>query len=173
MNDPLLASIVLFAGNFAPRGWALCQGQTLPISEYSALFTLLGTTYGGDGQDTFALPDFRGRVAIHGGSGPGLPTYTLGEQGGAATTTLTAANLPTHAHALNGVSEAGNVPSPAGALLASTGSFDPEYRATGTVVAMNPAAVGATGGNQPFSNVSPYLGLNYIIALAGIYPSRN
>ena len=170
---PFIAGIILFGGDFAPRGWAFCNGQLLPINQNQALFSLLGTTYGGNGVTTFALPDLRGRIAIHEGQGPGLPPYTLGERAGSPETTLIAANLPAHAHALNGVSDTGNVPSPAGAFLASTGETDPEYRTSGTVVAMNSAAIGVTGSNQSFSNMPPYLAVNYIIALNGIFPSRN
>ncbi len=171
--DPLLASIILFAGNFAPRGWALCQGQILSISQNTALFSLLGTTYGGDGQTTFALPDLRGRVPIQQGQGPGLSNYDLGQVSGSETITLTTNNLPSHNHSLLATSEAGSVSVPAGAYLANTGALDKEYNTSGTLVAMNAGAVGVTGGSQPFDNIQPYLALNFIIAMQGIFPSRN
>lgn len=171
--EPFIASIILFGGNFAPRGWAFCQGQILSIAQNTALFSLLGTTYGGNGQTTFALPDLRGRVPIHPGQGPGLSSYSLGQMGGTETTTLLSTNIPAHTHALNAVSETGDKPTPQGNFLAATGALDPEYRSTGTVVPMASTAIGISGNSQPFNNIQPYLALNYIIALEGIYPSRN
>jgi microcystin-dependent protein len=172
--DPLLASIVLFAGNFAPRGWLFCEGQILSISQNTALFSLLGTTYGGDGRSTFALPDLRGRVPIHPGTGPGLSNYILGEMAGTENTTLLINNMPAHNHTLNAVSDAGDTAAPAGALPANTGALDKEYKAAaGTGVAMKATAIGITGGSQPFSIMQPFLALNYIIAINGIFPSRN
>jgi len=171
--DPLLASIIIFAGNFAPRGWALCQGQILSISQNTALFSLLGTTYGGDGRTTFALPDLRGRVPIQNGQGPGLSNYELGQSGGTETTTLLLTNLPQHNHPLNAVSDAGTTSEPAGAYLSNTGALDKEYNASGTLVTMSAGAIGQVGGSVPFNNVQPYLTLNFIIALQGIFPSRN
>ena len=171
--DPILGSILLFAGNFEPLGWAFCNGQLLSIAQDTALFSLLGTTYGGDGQTNFALPDLRGRVPIHFGQGPGLSNYDLGQSGGAENTTLTLNNLPPHNHSLNAVSEAGSTSAPAGAYLGNTGALDKEYNTTGTVVTMNAGAIGATGQSQPFDNLPPYLAINYVIALQGIFPSRN
>jgi microcystin-dependent protein len=173
MDTPYIAAILLFAGNFAPRGWAFCQGQILSIAQNTALFSLLGTTYGGNGQTTFALPDLRGRVPIHPGAGPGLPNYTLGEMAGSPSTTLLITNLPAHNHTLTAFSEAGDTAAPAGALLANTGALDKEYKTTGSAVTMGPTAIGVTGGSQPFNIMQPYLALNYIIALEGIFPSRN
>lgn len=173
MNEPYIAGIVLFAGNFAPRGWAFCNGQILSIAQNTALFSLLGTTYGGNGQTTFALPDLRGRVPIQPGQGPGLPLYDLGETGGAPTTTLVANNLPAHSHSLNAVTEAGDTSIPTGAFLSNSGALDKEYKTSGTIVGMNAGAIGATGSSVPFNTMQPYLGLNYIIALTGIFPSRN
>jgi len=171
--EAFIASIILFGGNFAPRGWALCQGQILSIAQNKALFSLLGTTYGGNGQTTFALPDLQGRVPIQQGQGPGLSRYNLGQTGGTEATTLPSQNMPAHSHSMNAVSEAGNVGAPAGASLAATGTLDPEYRVGGTPVGMAATSIGPTGGNQPFSIMQPYLALNYIIAVEGIYPSRN
>jgi microcystin-dependent protein len=172
--DPLLASIVLFAGNFAPRGWLFCEGQILSISQNTALFSLLGTTYGGNGQTTFALPDLRGRVPIHPGTGPGLSNYVLGEMAGTENTTLLIGNMPAHNHTLNAVSDAGDTSAPAGALPANTGALDKEYKAAaGTAVVMKSTAIGIAGGSQPFNNMQPFLALNYIIAIVGVFPSRN
>jgi microcystin-dependent protein len=171
--EPFIGQIIMFGGNFAMRGFATCSGQLLSISQNSALFSILGTTYGGNGQNTFGLPDLRGRVAIGVGQGPGLPNYGLGELSGTPTTTLTSQNMPQHTHSLNGVTETGNAPSPQNAYLASTGSLDPEYRATGTLVQMAPQSVSIAGGNQPFSLMQPYLAITYLIALEGIFPSRN
>ena len=171
--EPFLGQIILFAGNFAPRGWAFCQGQLLPIAQNTALFSLLGTTYGGNGSSTFGLPDLRGRVPVGFGQGPGLINVQLGEAAGQSATTLQTTNLPAHTHTLSAVSETGNAGSPANAFLAATGAIDPEYRTSGTPVAMAAGAVGTVGGSQPFSNMPPYLGMNYIIALQGIFPSRD
>lgn len=171
--DPLLASIIIFAGNFAPRGWALCQGQILSIAQNTAVFSLIGTTYGGNGVTTFALPDLRGRVPIQQGQGPGLSDYVLGEVAGTETTTLTLNNLPQHNHSLIATSEAGSTSAPAGAYLGNTGALDKEYNISGTQVAMNAGAIGLAGGSQPFQNLQPYLAINFIIALEGIFPSRN
>ncbi|MFD2569033.1 phage tail protein [Spirosoma soli] len=168
-----IAEVRLFAGNFAPRGWAFCQGQIMSIAQNTALFSLLGTTYGGNGQTTYALPDLRGRVAVGPGQGPGLPAVNLGQVAGAPTHTLIITEIPAHNHPLNGVTEPGDVASPAGAYLAGTGGLDPEYRASGTLVGMAPQSIGIAGGSQPHNNMQPYLGLNYIICMEGIYPSRN
>ncbi|MEO6232198.1 MAG: tail fiber protein [Ferruginibacter sp.] len=171
--DPLLASIIIFAGNFAPRGWELCQGQILSIAQNTALFSLLGTTYGGDGRVTFALPDLRGRVPIQQGQGPGLSNYDLGETGGSQSTTILTTNLPAHNHPLIAVTEAGDTAVPTGAFLGNTGALDKEYKASGTQTPMNTGAIGMQGGSQPINNMQPFLAVNYIIALQGIFPSRN
>jgi len=173
MLEPFLACIYLFAGNFAPRDYAFCNGQLLSIAQNSALFALVGTTYGGNGQTTFGLPDLRGRVPIHPGQGPGLSNYVLGQMSGTENRTLLSTQMPAHTHALNAVSESGDASAPSGAFLANSGALDKEYKATGTNVAMNPQAIGSTGGSQPFSIMQPYLCINYIIALQGIFPSRN
>lgn len=167
--DPFIGQIVMFAGNFAPRGWALCEGQLLPIAQNQALFSILGTTYGGDGRTTFALPDLRGRAPIQQGSGPGLPTYSLGQKGGNATTTLTTQNLPAHSHSLAAKEEA-NSDVPNGNFVAGAG-FDAFGLTSDTT--MSSSAIGNTGANIPFSNQPPYLAINYIIALVGTFPSRN
>lgn len=170
-NDPFIGEISLFAGNFAPRGWALCDGQLLAISSHSALFSILGTTYGGDGKTTFALPDLRGRVPLHPGTGPGLDPRKLGERTGAATTHLTVNQLPAHSHNLMAQSAPGSNNSPAGDVLATgtTRLYSPDP----PDAVMNHAAIAATGGNQALSLMQPSLGVNFIIALQGTYPSRN
>ncbi|MCF3111455.1 tail fiber protein [Niabella sp. CC-SYL272] len=172
--DPFLSMIVLFGCNFAPRGWAFCQGQLLSIAQNTALFSLLGTTYGGNGQTTFALPDLRGRVPIGFGQGPGLSSYALGQQGGAETVTLLLSQMPAHTHAFMATAEAGDTSDPTGAFPANTGTLDKEYKQSPVnKVAMNAAAVETKGGSQPHTNIQPYLALNYCIALEGIFPSRN
>ena len=172
--EPLLGEIKLFAGNFAPRGWAFCEGQLLPISQNTALFSILGTTYGGDGRTTFALPDLRGRAPIHPGTGPGLSAYNLGETGGAETVALTAQQLPPHNHSLNANTQNGNTSDPPGAALADTKGTDRDYMKSGEVnTQMSANSIGVTGGGQPHENRQPYLAINFIIALEGIYPSRN
>jgi microcystin-dependent protein len=183
MSEPFIAEIRLFAGNFAPRGWAFCNGQILSIAQNTALFSLLGTTYGGNGQTTFALPDLRGRVPISPGQGPGLPSYTLGQQGGAPSHTLITTEMPAHTHATqvsikafeDSFGGAGDSPSPTNHYWSSVASGAP-YNSTSNTT-MNPGAVQATlgvaGGSQPHNNMQPYTAINYIIALEGIYPSRN
>lgn len=173
-QDPYLGEIKLVPYYFAPQGWAECNGQILSISQYSALFSLLGTTYGGDGVSTFALPDLRSRVPIHVGTGPGLPTYQLGQTGGTPTNTLVANNLPQHVHPVNAILEDGDQPSPAGALLANTKTLDGEYKTSGATTQMNSAMIGTNATtNQAVNNVQPFLVLRYIIALQGTYPSQS
>jgi microcystin-dependent protein len=170
--EPYLAMIIMFGGNFPIRGWALCQGQLLPISQNSALFALLGTTFGGNGTTNFALPDLRGRVPMGQGQGPGLQSYVLGEVGGTESTTLTSAQMPIHVHGLTGSSLSGNASLPTGAVPANSGALDKEYSTDlSSNVAMIPS--GAAGGSQPFAIRDPYLCLNFQIALEGIFPSRN
>ncbi len=174
-----LAEVRMFAGNFAPRGWFFCQGQLLSIAQWTALFALLGTTYGGNGQTTFGLPDFRGRVATGTGSGPGLPSVDLGEMAGTPTTTLIITNLPMHNHAITGTvtqqaSTDGALTSTPNGRYMGPGSF---YADPNELVPMAPAVVslqtGITGSNQPVNITQPYLGMNYIICAEGIFPSRN
>ncbi len=175
--EPYIAQVLFFAGNFAPRGWAYCDGSLLPISQYEALFSLIGTIYGGDGVTTFALPDFRGRVAVGAGDGPGLSDYQLGQRGGIEHTTLTVNQLPSHTHQVNIqlVVSTGNGTSdePDGNVLAGTST--PTYAAANSANGKL-AGISATdtpvGGNQSFNIVQPYLAMNYIICLEGIYPSR-
>jgi hypothetical protein len=174
MATPFIGQITIFAGNFAPRNWAFCNGQLLAIAQNTALFSILGTTYGGNGTTTFALPDLRGRVPIHFGQGSGLSNYVLGQFGGAENTTLLATQIPAHTHGVNAVASGGNQASPAGGLPAieSTGT-SLDYSSAATNATMNAGMIGTAGGNQPHTNIQPYLTLNYIIALAGIFPSRN
>lgn len=172
--DPLLASLLLFAGNFAPKGWALCDGSLLPINQNQALFSLLGTTYGGDGITTFALPDLRGRVPIGMGNGPGLSPIILGEVGGVENVTLTINQMPRHSHTLNGHTALGDTSDPTNAIPANTGALDREYKGnTAPNAVMNATAIGASGSSQPVAIRNPYLGMTYIIALVGIFPSHN
>lgn len=183
MAEPFIAQIMMFGGNFAPRGWALCNGQILPIAQNTALFSLLGTTYGGNGQTTFALPDLRSRVPLHPGQGPGLSPYSLGQSGGTETVTLLQTQMPAHQHpfAVPTSSATANSPSPANNLL-TTGvvtvagndidvvGYRSGVQADG---AMQPGVTGIAGGSQPHENIQPYLCVNFIIALEGIFPSRN
>jgi microcystin-dependent protein len=192
--NPFLAQIVMFAGNFAPRGWALCNGQLLPIASNQALFSLLGTTYGGDGRTTFALPDLRGRMAIHAGRGPGLADIRLGQRGGLENKTLTVLELPNHFHGVNlatgtssavvnlrATSDEGASDEAEGNILAS--GIDKLYAPANAADQVNLAAISAplsgsvnslpAGNNQSFSIRNPFLGINYIIALQGTFPSRS
>jgi len=178
--DPFLAQIVMFGGNFAPRGWAFCDGQILPIASYSALFSLLGTTYGGDGRTTFALPDLRGRSAIGARQGAGLPDFTLGQRGGEVSVTLNQSQIPSHSHAatamVNATNARGNSEYPDSNTWASR-SRDRDYSDSTPDVTMNADAVtvqiGNTGSSQAHNNMPPFLAVNYIIALQGTFPSRN
>lgn len=173
-----IAQIIMFAGNFAPRNWAFCQGQIISISQNTALFSLLGTTYGGNGQTNFALPDFRGRVAMGTGTGPGLSPRTLGQTGGTNTTTLTNANLPAHSHTVVvrvPVSDStANSTEADGKILATPVSniYTAATNASGNLGGVS-ATVGNAGGSQPFSNMQPYLGMNFVICMSGFFPSRN
>ena len=171
MADPYVGEIRLFAGSFAPNGWAFCDGGVLPIAENEVLFTLIGTTYGGDGQQTFALPDLRGRVPVHQGSN-GQSSYVIGQTGGVETATLTTAQLPPHTHALlASTTPAAIGKGPADALGASSAM---NFYGGGTPnVAMDPHAIASTGGGQPHQNMAPFVGMNYILSLFGIYPSQN
>jgi microcystin-dependent protein len=172
-QEPFIGEVRIFAGTFAPRGWANCDGQLLPVAQNTALFSLLGTTYGGDGRTTFGVPDLRGRAATQPGRGPGLQAVELGQRLGTATTTLTANQIPTHSHLINGVSEAGSSSTPAGNFPANTNAADPEYAPSGTFVPMNAGMIGNSTTNEPIENRQPSIGVRYIIALQGIYPSRS
>ena len=172
MSEPFVAEIRIFAGNFAPRGWAFCNGQLLPISQNTALFSLIGTTYGGDGRSTTALPDLPGRAPMHPGRGPGLTDRRLGERGGVETVTLTEAQMPNHTHPLQAAAEPADRPAPSGAVLARAVGAAPYGADTGHV-AMADGALTPSGGSQAHNNLQPFLAINFIIALVGLYPSRS
>lgn len=165
MAQPYVGEIRMFAGNFAPAGWEFCSGQLLPISENETLFQLIGTTYGGDGQSTFALPDLRGRLPIHQGNG-----FILAETGGAEEITLTVNQIPAHSHPMLASTNASQDPSPSGKVVGQSGSAL-LYIQDGTDTNMNPTAVLAIGGSQPHTNFQPYLCVDFIISLFGIFPS--
>jgi microcystin-dependent protein len=166
MSSPFVGEIRMFGGNFAPAGWAFCDGATLPIDQNDVLFNLIGTTYGGDGQSTFNLPDLRGRVPLHQGSG-----FVLGQQSGAETVTLTTSQIPAHNHVPQANSNAGTQSGPANGLWASSilnlFAVDPPSNQ------MDPAAIAAAGGSQPHDNMMPYLAINFILSLFGIFPSQS
>ena len=166
MAQPYVGEIRMFAGNFAPAGWMFCEGQLLPISENETLFQLIGTTYGGDGESTFALPDLRGRIPIHNGNG-----FILAETGGAEEITLTAAQIPTHSHALVATTDLANSASPADAYLSATPTGNKIYSSSSPSISLSPQEISATGGSQPHTNFQPYLCVDYIISLFGIFPS--
>jgi microcystin-dependent protein len=172
MAQPYVGEIRMFAGNFAPLGWLFCDGSLQPISEYDTLFALIGTTYGGDGQSTFALPDLRGRVPIHQGQAPGTSSYGMGESGGVESVTLTAQQIPSHSHTLIASNDAGTSSAPGGNVPARAvgniyfGAAISRQNLAGT-------AISATGGSQPHENMQPFLCVNFIISLFGIFPSPN
>jgi microcystin-dependent protein len=181
MNEPFIAMIGLFGFEFAPNGWAKCQGQIMSIAQNTALFSLVGTTYGGNGQTTFALPDLQGRTVLGQGNGPGLTPRVMGEAAGTENVTLISTQMPMHNHTLNVASQPGSVSDPANHVLAIPNFIEPvngdsvnvsAYAATPNAIA-NPQAIGVAGGNQPHPNMQPYLVMNYCIALQGIYPSRS
>ena len=176
-QDPFVGEIKMFAGNFAPRGWALCDGQLLEIASYTALFSLLGTTYGGDGVTTFALPDLRGRFPMHPGTGMGLTPRALGEKGGTESVTLNVNQIPYHNHetVLHAFASEGDSASPSGNVMAKSGQGDPDYytNTPDTTLRSGTVEVLPAGGSQPHTNMSPFQTVNFIIALQGIYPSRN
>lgn len=165
MSQPFIGEIRMFAGNFAPAGWMFCEGQVLPISENDTLFNLIGTTYGGDGQETFQLPDLRGRVPIHQGNG-----FVLAENGGVEEVTLTVQQIPSHTHSATGAAVTGDQTSANGALPANSVTITP-YLNTPPDAAFNANAISLTGGSQPHTNFQPYLCVDYIISLFGIFPS--
>lgn len=170
MSEPFLAEIRIIAADFAPRGWALCDGQILPINQNQSLYSLLGTTYGGDGLTNFALPDMRGRAPIHAGTGNGLSPRVLGERSGEETHTLSVAEIPNHTHAASATSSQGQTDTPANSVWADAGVSG--FAATADGV-MHPSSVSGVGGGQAHDNMQPHLALNYIIALQGLFPSRN
>ena len=178
MSDQFLAEIRIFPFSFAPQGWAFCNGQVLPIPQNTALFSLLGTTYGGNGTSNFALPNLQGNVPMHPGQGSGLSSHVLGETGGSTTVTLLQTQVPAHTHSINcvdGGRVAGQVGQPTNAILVKAGTGGPANAYTSGATqnqTMGPNMVGYTGGNQPHNNMMPYLTLNFCIALQGIYPTR-
>src|ERR1041384_3842882 len=165
MAHPYVAEIRIFAGNFAPAGWMFCEGQLLPISEYETLFNVIGTTYGGDGQSTFALPDLRGRIPIHQGNG-----FILAETGGGEEVTLTVQQIAAHSHPLLAASLVSNDGNPANNVVGESSAIS-MYQSGGATAAMAPQAIGSTGGSQPHTNMQPYLCVNFIISLFGLIPS--
>jgi microcystin-dependent protein len=179
MSEPFIGEIIMFAGNFAPRGWALCQGQILSIAQNTALFSILGTTYGGNGQTTFALPDLRGRVPLGQGQGPGLSPYVLGQLAGTENTTLLQSQMPAHNHLITANEGNGTAQAPANGFLSAPvvptqgNAAVSAYRNSSDGTTLAPTSLSISGGNQPFSNLQPYLCINFIIALEGIFPSRN
>ncbi len=174
MADPFVAEIRIFPFNFAPRGWAWCDGQLLPISQNTALFSLLGTTYGGNGNSNFALPDLQGRAPMHPGQGPGLSLHDLGEQGGSETVTLLESEIPAHSHALRGDRNVSETSDPAGNTLGRGSSINAYQSNTSqNLVPMAAQALAPAGGNQPHNNMQPYLTFYFCIALQGVFPPRS
>jgi microcystin-dependent protein len=172
MADPFVAEIRIFPFNFAPKGWAWCDGQLLPLSQNTALFSLLGTTYGGNGKSNFALPDLQGRAPMHPGQGPGLSLHDLGETGGSETVSLLESEIPAHSHTLRAVSDPADqaAPSPARSLARSNNGF--AWNPTFTASALSGNALAPAGGDQPHNNMQPYLTLYFCIALQGVFPPR-
>ncbi|KPM48820.1 phage tail protein [Jiulongibacter sediminis] len=173
MAEPFIAEIRMFAGNFAPRGWAFCNGQLLPVSQNTALFSLIGTTYGGDGRSTTALPNLQGRVPMHPGRGPGLTSRRLGESGGEQNVTLTTSQIPSHSHDLAASSEKGNSVSPLSGVSATTENKANIYSSSDTNIVNVENDGEQFGGGQGHNNMQPFLAVNFIIALVGLYPSRS
>ena len=172
MSEPFVGEIRMFAGNFAPRGWALCDGQLLAVSQNDALFSLFGTIYGGDGRTTFGLPDLRGRIPIHAGSGPGLSLRRLGAKGGAEKVTLTVSQLPGHTHGMKAAGDLADSPDPGNNVLAKSTTVD-LYINEPPSAALDADAISKVGGSQSHTNLMPFLAINFIVALFGIFPSRS
>src|ERR1700676_1722061 len=172
MAQPFIGEIRMFAGNFPPAGWAFCDGRLMLISQNSALFNLIGTTYGGDGVNTFGLPDLRGRVPIHQGQGPGLHLYAIGQIGGEENLTLTTSQMPAHNHKFVSAANPG-LDSPSNSVLGSPSSGAELYAPSGPPGTINAAANASVGGSQPHPNLMPYLCTSFIISLFGVFPSRN
>jgi microcystin-dependent protein len=171
MGEPMVGEIRMFAGSFAPAGWMLCAGQQLPISENEVLFQLIGTTYGGDGQSTFNLPDLQGRIPMHQGQGPGISqSYQLGEAAGVESVTLTTQQIPVHTHALIACSVNGTQVNPGANVIAASASSVQPYIEDSASLALSAQAITPVGGSQPHTNFQPYLCINFIISLFGIYP---
>lgn len=173
MGEPLIGEIRMFAGSFPPAGWAFCNGQPMPIADNDALFTLIGTTYGGDGQETFNLPDLQSRFPVHSGLGPDGVTYTLGEAAGAEQVTLTVNQIPIHSHVPLGHNAAGTLSNPLDAVWSGAGTGEQIYSTPPTVPAgsLHVASVAATGGSQPHENMPPFLCISFIISLFGVFPN--
>jgi microcystin-dependent protein len=169
LSQPYVGQIIACGFNFAPAGWAICDGSLLPISEYETLFNLIGTTYGGDGQSTFAVPDLRGRVPIHNGQSPNGGSYIIGQSGGVETVTLNTNQMPRHSHPVRCSANPQNSADAGGSVLASTAGN--QYSSNAPAVAMGPM-VGSGGGSQPHDNMQPYLVVNWVISLFGIFPSQ-
>lgn len=174
MADPFVAEVRIFPFNFAPTGWAWCDGQLIPIVQNTALFALLGTIYGGDGKSTFALPNLQGRAAMHPGQGAGLSAYDLGEIGGSGTVSLLESEIPLHSHTMNATPTAANDRNPSGKVLARSvgGNVYIGGAQQGSMVKMAPQAIASTGGGQPHNNMQPYLTCFFCIALQGVFPPR-
>jgi microcystin-dependent protein len=173
MADPFVAEIRIFPFNFAPKGWAWCNGQLLPLSQNTALFALLGTTYGGDGKSTFALPDLEGRAPMHPGQGPGLSLHDLGESGGTETVTLLQSEIPVHTHVLQAQNQPGNRTTPVGNSISRLVGATPYLPPAGAPLApMAPQALAPAGGDIPHNNMQPYLTCYFCIALQGVFPPR-
>jgi microcystin-dependent protein len=172
MSDPFVGEIRMFGGSFAPAGWALCNGQLMPISENDTLFNLIGTTYGGDGQETFALPDLQGRIPLHAGKGPNVSqTYQLGEMAGVEQVTLTVNQIPSHTHAVIGTSDIATDPGPKNDTLGTSSLLTP-YVGIAPDSNMAANAIGPAGGSQPHDDMMPFLVITFIISLFGIYPTQ-
>lgn len=171
--DPFVAEIRIFPFNFPPKGWAFCDGQILPLSQNTALFSLLGTTYGGDGKSNFALPDLQGRAAMHPGQGVGLSLHDLGEEGGSKTVTLLTTEIPQHSHTLMASSQPGEDPTPAGEVLGRSVGASLYQTSTQNLVQLSPSAVAPAGSDVPHNNMQPYLTLNFCISLQGVFPPRS
>lgn len=171
MADPFVAEVRIFPFNFPPTGWAFCNGQILPLSQNTALFSLLGTIYGGNGKSTFALPDLQGSAPMHPGQGPGLSLHDLGETGGSETVTLLESEIPAHTHTLNTVTDSGLQSTPGGAVSGRAGLYKTNP-AGNTLVNMSLNAVAPVGSSQPHNNLQPYLTVNFCIALQGVFPQR-
>jgi microcystin-dependent protein len=170
--DPFVAEIRIFPFNFAPKGWAFCDGQILPLSQNTALFSLLGTTYGGDGKSNFALPNMQGNAPMHPGQGPGLSLHDLGETGGSETVTLLESEIPSHAHSLRASPNPGEDPTAVGEVLGRSVGANLYQPSVIGLNALSVSAVAPAGGDQPHNNMQPYLTLNFCIALQGVYPPR-
>lgn len=173
MADPFVAEIRIFPFNFAPKGWAWCDGQLLPLSQNTALFSLLGTTYGGDGKSNFALPDLQGRAPMHPGQGPGLSLHDLGESGGSETVTLLESEIPLHTHSLmTAAGEIGDERSPSGKAIARSTVGGALYGAASNLGSMDSTSLASAGGSMPHNNLQPYLTFYFCIALQGVFPPR-